>query len=136
MEHYYGPTAAIPDDQFEEPHRFTQEELTENKVKFTDGYSCTDYQNWNEFAPMIPEEYMDIFADMDMLHVPIPTESYCKISVIGTDISSEVLFMWKDKKMLVFDNDNEKVMIQGWTSLSVSEIWSSDFVGLMNGGKN
>ena len=130
LEHYYGPTAAIPDDQFEEQHQSTQEEVTEDKIRFADGYSCTDYQNWNEFAPMIPEEYIDAFADMDMLHIPIPSESYCKLNVIGTDISSEVLFLWKNKKILVFDNDNEKVEIQGWTSLSVSEIKPREFAGL------
>lgn len=130
LEHYYGPTAAIPDDQFEEQHQSTQEEVTEDKIRFADGYSCTDYQNWNEFAPMIPEEYIDAFADMDMLHIPIPSESYCKLNVIGTDISSEVLFLWKNKKILVFDNDNEKVEIQGWISLSVSEIKPREFAGL------
>ena len=130
LEHYYGPTAAIRDDQFEEQHQSTQEEVTEDKIRFADGYSCTDYQNWNEFAPMIPEEYIDAFADMDMLHIPIPSESYCKLNVIGTDISSEVLFLWKNKKILVFDNDNEKVEIQGWISFSVSEIKPREFAGL------
>lgn len=130
LEHYYGPAAAIPDDQFEKQHQSIQEELTEEKIRFTDGYSCTDYQNWNEFAPMIPEEYIDAFADMDMLHIPIPSESYCKLNVIGADVSTEVLFLWKDKKILVFDNDNEKVEIQGWTSLSVSEIKPREFAGL------
>lgn len=79
---------------------------------------------------MIPEEYINAFADMDMLHVPIPPESYCKLNVIGTDISSESLFLWKSKKILVFDNDNEKVEIEGWTSLSVSEIKPREFAGL------
>ena len=129
LEHYNGPTIAIPDDHFEEQHHSLREELTEDKIRFADGYSCTDYQNWNEFAPMIPEEYMNAFADMDMLHVPIPSESYCKLNVIGTNISSEVLFFWKNKKILVFDNDNEKVEIQGWTSFSVSEIKPREFAG-------
>ena len=79
---------------------------------------------------MIPEEYINAFADMDMLHVPIPSESYCKLNVIGTEISSEVLFLWKSKKILVFDNDNEKVEIEGRTSLSVSEIKPREFAGL------
>lgn len=127
LEHYFGPVTVIPNDQFEEQHQSTQEELTEDKVRFADGYNCADYQNWNEFAPMIPEEYTEAFADMDMLHIPIPSESYCKLHVIGTAVSSEVLFLWKDKKVLVFDNDNEKVNILGWTSLSVNEIRPKEF---------
>lgn len=79
---------------------------------------------------MIPEEYIDAFTDMDMLHIPIPSESYCKLNVIGADVSTEVLFLWKNKKILVFDNDNEKVEIQGWASLSVSEIKPREFAGL------
>ena len=85
---------------------------------------------------MIPEEYMDAFADMDLLHIPLPSESYCKLSVIGKGVAYEILFVWKDKKILVFDNDNEKVKITGWTSLSVSEIIPSEFAKLMKGGNN
>ena len=136
LEHYCGPTALIPDDQFEEHHESSQDEIPESKVRFTDGYGCSDYQNWNEFAPMIPEEYIEAFSDMDMLHVPIPSESYCKLSVLGTDISSEVLFLWKDQKLLVFDNDNEKIEIQGWTSLSVNEIKPEVFAELVKGGND
>lgn len=136
LEHYCGPTSAIPDDQFEEAHQPAQEELTESKVRFSDGYACSDYRNWNEFAPMIPEEYLDAFADMDLYHIPIPSESYCKLNVIGKGITSEILFVWKNKKILVFDNDNEKVTIKGWTSLSVGEIIPADFAVLMNGGNN
>lgn len=130
LEHYFGSTVAIPDDQFEELHESLEKELTEDKIKFSNGYSCNDYQNWNEFAPMIPEEYMNVFADMDMLRVPIPSESYCRLSGVGTDISSEVLFLWRNHKILVFDNDNEKIVVQGWTSLSVSDIKADEFVKL------
>ena len=133
LEHFCGSAEAIPDDQFEEQHQSAAEEITEEKVRFSEGYSCTDYQNWNEFSPMIPEEYLEFFADMDMLHVPIPSESYCRLTVAGTDISSEALFVWKSRKILVFDNDNDKLQIHGWTSLSVSEIKPDGFARLLRG---
>lgn len=136
LEHFCGTATAIPDNQFEEQHQPARGDLTEDKVKLSDGYSCSDYRNWNEFSPMIPEEYMDAFADMDLLHIPLPSESYCKLSVIGKGVAYEILFVWKDKKILVFDNDNEKVKITGWTSLSVSEIIPSEFAKLMKGGNN
>ncbi len=127
LEHYCGPTVSIPDDQFEETYKTVEEEFTEEKIQFGIGYNCTSYQNWNEFAPMVPEEYLQAFSDMDMAKVPIPSESYCKLSVIGTDLSTEALFIWKNQKVLVFDNDNEKIKIQGWKCYSVSEIVPSKF---------
>lgn len=51
--------------------------------------------------------------------------------VVGTNISSEALFIWKDKKILVFDNDNEKIDICGWTSLYVSEIKPMKFAEIL-----
>lgn len=59
------------------------------------------------------------------------SESYCKLKVVGTNISSEALFIWKDKKILVFDNDNEKIDICGWTSLYVSEIKPMKFAEIL-----
>lgn len=136
LEHFCGATTVIPDDRFVQEHKEAQETLHESKVKFLDGYSCTDYQNWNEFSPMIPEEYTDIFADMDMHHVPLPEESYCRLSVVGSEITTEVLFLWKEKKVLVFDNDMQKIDIHGWKSLSVSEIRPDEFAVLLSGGNS
>ena len=130
LEHYYGDVSLIANEEFEEKHEKAEEELTEEKVNFSNGYSCTDYQNWNEFSPMIPEEYIDKFADMDMLRVPIPTESYCKLVVVGTNVSSEALFVWKEQKILVFDNDNDKIDIQNWKSFSIDDIKPKKFAKL------
>ena len=131
LEHYFGPVTAIPEDQFEEHKAVTERNLDETRVKFSNGYSCTDYQSWNEFSPvMLAEEYMDVFGDMDRYHVPIPSESYCRISVPGTAQSSEALMVWKDQRILVFDNDNEKVDISGWTSLFIDEIDPVEFAQL------
>ena len=132
LEHYYGPIDVIPDDEFEEQFQTIQEEMSETQIRFSDGYSCGDYQNWNEFAFMIPGEYAEVFADMDMLHVPLPSESYCKLSVIGTNNLAEVLFVWRKQKVLVFDNDQEKMQIKGWTSYYVNEIKPIDFAALMH----
>lgn len=136
LEHYAGNAAVIPDDQFVQKYSTAAETVQEEKARFSEGYSCLDYQNWNELALMIPEEYADAFADMDMYHVALPTESYCKLSVLGTDVLTEVMFMWKEKKVLVFDNDMQKVDIHGWTSLSVSEIKPAEFALLVNGGNS
>lgn len=132
LKDYYGETKVISNDEFEEIKKAEDKtEISEDKVKFSNGYGCVgNYQNWNEFASVIPSEYLDIFKEMDALQVPIPSESYCKISILGTDMSSEALFIWKDKHVLVFDNDNDKIEIHGWTSLSVNEIQATKFAKL------
>lgn len=135
LEHFCGAVIPIPDDQFEEQHQTISHELTEENVRFSNGYNCSDYQNWNEFSAMIPEEYLKVFDDMDDFKIPIPTESYCKCTVTGSDVISEVLFLWKNPKILVFDDDNKKIDIQGWKSLTVNQITTSEFVDLFYGGK-
>lgn len=128
LKQYYGPVTAIPDDQFEESCETMQEEILEENIKFSSCYRCTDYQNWNEFYAMIPDEYLEVLSDMDMMKVPMPSELYCKLSVKGTNLSIDVLFKWEKHKILVFYNDNEKIKIKGWKSYSVSEIIPSEFV--------
>ena len=134
LEHFYGAADAIPDEQFEETKQKSTVTLTENKVRFSNGYNCADYQSWNEFSFMIPEEYIKLFSDMDQRNVPIPTEAYCKLTVINSDVSSIAMFVWKDRKIIVFDDDNEKLDIQGWTSFSAKEIQPEEFAALFNGG--
>ena len=125
----------IPNDKFEEKPEAAKEEVGEEKVQFINGYTCSSYQNWSEFAPMmLPDEYMDFAADMDRLCVPIPDEAYCKLKVSGTKISSEALFLWKDKKILIFDDDHEKIIISGWQSYSINEVDTKKFAALLHGG--
>ncbi len=136
LEHFYGPATVIPNEEFDEMHQSTvTEQVTAGALKFSNGYNCSDYQNWTEFSPMIPEEYIDAFADMDELRVPIPTESYSKILTSEAGVSSEVLFVWEPQKILVFDNDNQKLEVQGWRSMSVSEIKPLQFAKLFQRGE-
>lgn len=122
LEHFCGNVEAIPNEEFDEVPTTVPEQVTGTIAKFSNGYNCADYQNWTEFSPMIPEEYKDSFADMDELRVPVPTESYSKITVQETGMASEALFVWEPQHILVFDNDNQKLDVQGWQSMSVSEI--------------
>lgn len=118
---------SAPDDQGAE-----QKEFAEVKVKFSEGYGCSDYESWEEFEPMIPENARASFADMDMLHVPLPTASYCTLTVPGTAVETEVLFKWEDRKILVFAGDSPKLRIRGWTSLHTDDIKPEEFAELFN----
>ena len=133
MENFSGTVTSLPDEQFEETYQSTDEELTEEKVRFSDGYDCTSYRNWNEIATvMAPEEYMNILTDMDVLHAQLPSESYCNINVIGTEVSSEVFLLWKKQKVMVFYNDMTKISLRDWKSLYINEIVPSEFAALLN----
>lgn len=133
LEHFYGPAAAIPDDQFEENIVKTDDVVPEDQVVISNGYSCTDYQNWNEFSYMIPDDYKETFAEMDILGVPLPSESYSRITVPSNSTKVECLFIWNSKKIMVFSDNDNKIDIQGWKCLSLSEISPLKFAELFNG---
>ena len=78
---------------------------------------------------MIPDNCQEIFADFDYYHIPLPTEAYCKCKVQGTDYEYEVLFLWRDKKIMVFEDDKQKLDVMGWTSMKVSNIKEEEFIG-------
>lgn len=131
LEHFYGTTTAVPDELVEErPVRVT-EAVAEDKVRFGNGYPCdADYQNWNEFMHMIPDEHKEVFQDMDRFHIPMPSQAYCPVTVKGTNALFEVLLVWENEKILIFDNDSVKRNITGWTSLSANEIIPVEFASL------
>ena len=135
LEHFCGITESIPDEEFEEQKQKADAGLMESDIRFTNGYDCTDYQSWNEFSFMIPEDYVKIFSDMDQRDIPIPDESYVKITVIDSKASSEAMFIWKNKKIMIFDVDKEKMNIAGWTSLSIEELQPETFSKLFKGGE-
>lgn len=130
LEHYWGRVDAIPEDEFDEERYDAAEQETLKYAIFSGGYECGEYRNWTEFSPMIPEEYIDAFQDMDELQVPVPSRSYSRLGTEEDDRIAEVLFLWEPQKILVFDNDNQKVDVEGWTSYKVKDIKPLQFAEL------
>ena len=130
LEAFSGKAVVIPDENFEEAHKDkTTAEITESLLIFGDSWPCK-YNNWSEFCVMIPDNCQDCFKDFDYFHIPLPSNAYCKCKIHGTDYETEILLLWKDKKIMVFEDDKQKLNVTGWTSLKVSEIKAADFARL------
>ena len=124
---FSGPALVIPDEDFEERHEETPAEIvSESTLRFIESWPC-GYNNWSELAVMIPDDIQQIFEDFDYYHVPLPSDAYCRCKIQGTEFESEALFVWKDKKMMLFDDDHPMLEVYGWTSLRVSEIKAKKF---------
>lgn len=64
--------------------------------------------------------------------IPLPTEAYCKCSVVGTEISVEALLRWERQKILIFSGEAEKMDIQGWTSVCADTLNVRPFAELFS----
>ena len=128
LELFAGGAAVIPNESFEAPReqRVNKEELTEDQIKF-EGAFPNPYNNWSEFSVMIPDNCQEVFEDFDYYHIPLPGDAYTKCKVQGTDFESEVFLLWKDKKIMVFEDDKDVIEVPGWKSLKVEAISAKSF---------
>ena len=127
LEAFQGGALVIPDENFEEKRSVEPEEtITEDQLVFIESWPC-GYNNWSEFSVMIPEYCQDSFEDFDYFRVSLPTDAYCKCKLKGTDCEYEIFLLWKDKKIMVFEDDKPKIDIPGWTSMKVGEIKAKEF---------
>ena len=130
LEAFSGSAIVIPDENFEDTYKERpSQELTEKSLKFLESWPCS-YNNWSEFAVMIPDNAQDCFADFDYFHIPLPSDAYCKCKIQGMDYESEILLLWKDKKIMVFEDDKQKLEVPGWVSFNVNEIRVREFAEL------
>lgn len=127
---FSGGAIVIPDENFEEVYEANStEEITEDNLRFGDSWPCS-YNNWNEFSVMIPDNCQEYFEDFDYYHIPLPTDAYCKCKVDGTSHEYEILLLWKDQKIMVFEDDKKKLDVPGWTTMKVREINVRTFADL------
>ena len=131
LEAFKGDAIAILDDNFEEVREENSSDVVaENLLRFGASWPC-DYNNWNELSQMmLPDNCRGYFEDFDYYHVPLPSNAYCKCKIYGTDYASEILMLWKNNKIMVFEDDKEKLEVPGWTSLKVGEIRAGSFAEL------
>ena len=128
LEVFSGEAIVISDEAFEETHGANPTaEITEDRLRFYDSWLCS-YHNWSEFSVMIPDDCQEIFADFDYYHIPLPTGAYYKCTVQGMDDKFEIFLLWEDKKIMVFEDDKQKLDVMGWTSMKVSDIKAEEFI--------
>jgi len=129
LEAFSGEAIVIPDEDFQEKHGANPTaEITEDRLRFDESWLCS-YNNWSEFSVMIPDDCQEIFADFDYYHIPLPTGAYYKCTVQGMDDKFEIFLLWEDKKIMVFEDDKQKLDVVGWTSMKVSDIKAEEFIG-------
>lgn len=132
LESFYGMTVSVSNENFEETNEIISGCYTEDKIILGKGSLVkSQYKNWNEFIGMIGE-YAHVFADFDNYHIPLPTEAYSKCRVLGTDSIADVLLLWRDDKIMIFEEKTEMVGIQGWKSLHIGEISPSEIQNIFS----
>jgi len=83
---------------------------------------CVGADSWNSLNYIYPDNYAKLFEDFEDKHIPLPDYALVSVSIISHNIDSEILFMWKEKKIMIFDDDQLLLRVEGWTSLSCKEI--------------
>lgn len=131
LEAFKGDAIVISDKNFEEVREKNYADtVTEDLLIFGTSWPCA-YNNWNEFSQMmIPDNCQEYFEDFDYYHVPLPSDAYCKCKINGTNYESEILLLWRNNKVMVFEDDKEKLEVPGWTSLKAGEIRADSFAEL------
>lgn len=134
LETFKGEAVAIPDEDFEETRQKNNADaVAPNLLRFEESWPC-DYDNWNELLQtLLPDDCRDYFEGFDSCHIPLPSDAYCKCKICGKDYASEILLLWKNYKVMVFEDDKEKIEVPGWTSLKVGEIRAGEFAKLFQG---
>lgn len=133
LEAFQGDAIVIPDDSFEEEQATPPEqEVTEDMLRLIESYQGS-YNNWNEFSVMIPDNCQKVFEDFDYHRIPLPSDSYARYRIQGTDTEFEAFLVWKDRKLMVFEDDRPIVPIPAWTTMHVSDITPKKFANIIKG---
>ena len=130
LEEYCGEVVVIPDESFEKQRVTGSGRYAEDKMCIQQKYDCDSYRDWNEFSCMIPDQYAELFAGF-VGKVSLPDEAFREFSILGTNITAEALYVWKKAKIMVFEDENEKVEVEGWKSFHCKEINVVDFMQLL-----
>jgi hypothetical protein len=96
--------------------------LKMSDLKMDSGIQCTEYENWNSLNYIYPDSYAELFADFDDKHIPLPDAALVNATVPSRDEETEILFIWKEKHIMVFDDDQPAIKVDGWKSYHCSDL--------------
>jgi len=97
-------------------------EIPFTDITMGDMIDCVDSENWNSLNYIYPDNYAELFVDFDDKHIPLPDVALVSASVPSRGIETEILFVWNDKRIMVFDDDQPVLHVEGWSSFSCHEI--------------
>lgn len=130
LKNYYGAVVEIDEGEFEKQRIKPSGVYNEDQLIIRESYSCASYRDWIDLAgTMAPGEYYELFSTFDG-RVPLPTEAYQVMTFVGTGIETEALFTWAENKIIVFDDESEKVELQGWNTFYCRDINTNEFAAL------
>lgn len=95
--------------------------LPEDAVKEIESIDCSDSESWNGLSYIYPDNYADLFSDFDDKNIPLPDKGLVDVKT-SDGISTQVLFVWNKQKILLFDDDQESLKIDGWKSYVCKDI--------------
>lgn len=131
LEYFQGEATAIPDDEFISKKGIIEDRtLSEDEVLFGSSWPFSG-MDWNEFAlKMLPEDLQPIFENFGEKKIPMPSDAFCKCRIKGTGIETEIMLLWRDAKIMIFDDDNEMLQVEGWTSFRAGQVKAEQMLKL------
>ena len=101
--------------------------ILESEISMGDMIDCVDSENWSSLNYIYPDNYADLFTDFDDKNIPLPDSALVSASVASKDITTEILFVWNNQRIMIFDDDQPILHVEGWKSFSCSEINAMKF---------
>ena len=128
LELFFGDVELIPNENFEviQEKKFEMESISEDMVRFEVPFLC-EYNNWRELSVVIPDDYLDIFEEFDHYRIPLPDAAFCKCKIKTIDFEEEILFLWKEQKVMLLEEDKDIIKIPGWKIMKVDNVLARSF---------
>jgi hypothetical protein len=101
--------------------------LKESDVSFKNYIKCLDSESWSSLNYIYPDCYAELFADFDDKHIPLPDLALVSANVCNSGASSEILFIWNNQHIMIFDDDQTPLHIEGWKSFYCKDINAMKF---------
>lgn len=127
LEHYIGNAVRISDDEFEKLPKETKEDIDESAVVMKGGTDCSSYRNWHDMNMLIPQELKETTQEFDKSGIRLPSSAYIKCHLKGEKDSIETLFVWNDKKIIVFDKEEDIIKVKGWKVFTANDLGEKEF---------
>ena len=128
LELFSGEVDNIPNEDFESisEQKIKSTNITEDMIKISSLVPCK-YNNWNELSIKFPDQYQKQFDDFDHYHIPLPTGVYYKLKIQEVGYEANVFLLWESHKIMLFEDEEDIIQIQGWKALKVSEVRADTF---------
>ena len=109
------------------------ESSNESSVSFDEPLiNCSQrYVSWDEMKQLFPDSQEKLYKVLSENRFPLPDGAYVTITENNRNINSEALFVWNDKRILLFDEDQELIKIENWKSLYCNDIDEATIMDLV-----